>query len=141
MISSPGKIARRVSCLCPGNSTQSARANSALGRAKFKSPTRIAAPASKHNKTPRSPPQQSRSNCHKDYKAHLLCYSASVEGLKAREPGDESLTANVFSTILSELPQAENQSIEAYYQVMAQGLLSMTAWDDMLGLTSTGIPG
>ena len=45
-----------------GNSTQSARANSALGRAKLKSPTRIAAPTSKHNKVPRSPPQQNRSS-------------------------------------------------------------------------------
>ena len=45
-----------------GNSTQSARANSALGRAKLKSPTRIAVPTSKHNKIPRSPPQQTRSS-------------------------------------------------------------------------------
>ncbi|KAK3167863.1 hypothetical protein OEA41_004309 [Lepraria neglecta] len=45
-----------------GNSTQSTRANSALGRAKIKSPTRIAAPTSKHGKNPRSPPQHSRSN-------------------------------------------------------------------------------
>ena len=45
-----------------GNSTHSARTNSALGRVKLKSPTRIMAPTSKHNKTPRSPPQQSRSN-------------------------------------------------------------------------------
>ena len=45
-----------------GNSTQSARANSALGRAKLKSPTRIAVPTSKNNKIPRSPPQQTRSN-------------------------------------------------------------------------------
>ena len=45
-----------------GNSSQSARANSALGRAKFRSPTPIAATTSKHNKPQRSPPQQSRSN-------------------------------------------------------------------------------
>ena len=45
-----------------GNSTQSTRANSALGRAKLMSPTRIGAPPSKHNRNPRSPPQHSRSN-------------------------------------------------------------------------------
>lgn len=44
-----------------GNSTQSARANSALGRAKIKSTTRIAGPTSKHGKKPQSPPQHSRS--------------------------------------------------------------------------------
>ena len=83
------------------------------------------------------------------YKAHLLCFAASVDELKAREPGDGSLTAKVFSAILSTIPQAENQSSEAYYLVvfasiermheqaylvMAQGLLSMSAWDDALAV-------
>ena len=49
------------------------------------------------------------------YKAHLLCKAASVEEMKAREPDDESLTAKVFDTILSKLPQSENQSLEVYY--------------------------
>lgn len=79
------------------------------------------------------------------YKAHLLCKAASVKEMKAREPGDGSLTANVFGTILSKLPQSENQSLEAYYQqvfssinrthenaylLMAQGLLCVSAWYD-----------
>ena len=45
-----------------GKSTQSALANSALGRTELKPPTRILAPTSKHNKMPRGPPQQTRSN-------------------------------------------------------------------------------
>ena len=45
-----------------GNSTHSTRTNSALGRAKLKSPTRIAAPSYKYNRNPRSPPLHSRSN-------------------------------------------------------------------------------
>ena len=45
-----------------GNSTQSTRANSALGRAKIKPPIRIAPPPSQHVKYPRSPPQHSRSS-------------------------------------------------------------------------------
>ena len=79
------------------------------------------------------------------YKAHLLCKAASVEGMKAREPGDGSLTAKVFGTILSELPQAETQSLPAYYiqvfssinrthgnayLLMAQGLMSVSSWYD-----------
>lgn len=79
------------------------------------------------------------------YKAHLLCKAASVEEMKAREPGDGSLTAKVISTILSKLPQSENQSLEAYYQqifssinrthgnaylLMTQGLLCVSAWYD-----------
>ena len=79
------------------------------------------------------------------YKAHLLCKAASIEEMKAREPEDGSLTAKVFGTILSKLPQAENQSIEAYYLqvfssinrthehaylLMAQGLMSVSAWYD-----------
>ena len=83
------------------------------------------------------------------YKAHLLCRVASVEEIKGREPGDGSLTANVFSAILSKLPQAENESIEAYYLlifsgikkthqrvyfIMAQGFLSMNAWHDVLAV-------
>ena len=79
----------------------------------------------------------------------MLCYAANVDELKVREPGDGSLTAKVFSTLLSELPQGENESIEAYYLVvfssiermherayliMAQGLLSMSAWDDALAV-------
>ena len=83
------------------------------------------------------------------YKAHLLCRAASVEEIKVREPGDGSLTANVFSAILSKRPQAKNESWEAYYLfifsgikkthqrayfVMAQGLLSMNAWHDALAV-------
>ena len=83
------------------------------------------------------------------YKAHLLFRAASVEEITAREPGDGSLTANVFSAILSKLPQAENESLEAYYLlmfsgikkthqrayfIMAQGLLSMNAWHDALAV-------
>ena len=79
------------------------------------------------------------------YKAHLLCKAATVEEMKAREPGDGSLTAKVFGTILSKLPQLENQSLEAYYQqifssinrthesaylLMAEGLLCVSAWYD-----------
>ena len=79
------------------------------------------------------------------YKAHLLCKAATVEEIKAREPGDGSLTAKVFGTILSKLPQSENQSLEAHYQqifssikrmhenayfLMAHGLLSVSAWYD-----------
>ena len=84
----------------------------------------------------------------------MLCYAASVEELKAREPDDGSLPAKVFSTILSKLPQAENQSLEAYYLlvissikmmheraylIMAQGLLSMSAWDDALAVLKEAI--
>ena len=65
--------------------------------------------------------------------------------MKARQPDDGSLTAKVFGTILSKLPQSENQSLEAYYQqifssinrthenaylVMAQALMSVSAWYD-----------
>ena len=72
-----------------------------------------------------------------------------MEEIKARQPGDGSLTANVFSAILSKLPQAENESLEAYYLlifsgikkthqrayfIMAQGLLSMNAWHDALAV-------
>lgn len=79
------------------------------------------------------------------YKAHLLCKAASVEEMKVREPGDGSLTAKVLGTILSKLPQSGNQSLEAYYQqtfastnrthanaylLMAQGLMSVSAWYD-----------
>ena len=79
------------------------------------------------------------------FKAHLLCKAASVEEMKAREPEDGSLTAKVIGTILSKLPQSDNQSLEAYYQqifasinrthanaylLMAQGLLSVSAWYD-----------
>ena len=79
------------------------------------------------------------------YKAHLLCKAASVEEIKAREPGVRNLTAKVFGTILSKLPQAENQSIKVYYiqvfssinrthehayLLMAQGLMSVSAWYD-----------
>ena len=93
-------------------------------------------------------------SCPRDYRAHLLCYAASVEELKARELGDGSLPAKVFNTILSKLPQAENQSLEAYYLlvfssikmmheraylIMAQGLLSMSAWDDALAVLKEAI--
>ena len=79
------------------------------------------------------------------YKAHLLCKAASVEEMKAQEPDDGSLTAKVLGTILSKLPQLENQSLEAYYQqisssinrthanaylITAQGLMSVSAWYD-----------
>ena len=88
------------------------------------------------------------------YKAHLLCCAASVEGLKTREPGDGSLTAKVFSTILSKLPQGEHEPLEAYYLlvfssieriheraylVMAHGLLSMSAWFDALAVLEEAI--
>ena len=65
--------------------------------------------------------------------------------MKAREPDDGSLTAKAFGTILSKLPQSENQSLEAYYNqifssinrthenaylLMAQALISVSSWYD-----------
>ena len=83
------------------------------------------------------------------YKAHLLCYAVSIDELKARKPGDGSLTARVFSVILSKLPQAKDETLEAYYLlffsgihkiherayiILAQGLLCMGAWNDALAV-------
>ena len=88
------------------------------------------------------------------YKAHLLCCAASVEGLKAQEPGDGSLTAKVFSEILSKLPQGDNQSLKAYYLIifssikrmherayllMAQALVCHNAWADTLAVLEEAI--
>ena len=56
------------------------------------------------------------------YKAHILCRAASVEEIKVREPGDGSLTAKVMSAILSKRPQAENESLEAYYLLVFSGI-------------------
>ena len=88
------------------------------------------------------------------YKAHLLCCAASAEQIKAQEPGDGSLTAKVFSTILSKLPQRQDQSVESHcilvfssidrmhqqaYTILAQGLLSLNAWRDALTVLQEAI--
>ena len=88
------------------------------------------------------------------YKAHLLCRAASVEEIKAREPGDGSLTAKVFSTILSKIQQTEDQSLESYcvlvfssidimhqraYTILVKGLLSLNAWQDALAVVKAAI--
>lgn len=59
----PVSTTRRLSTASDsGNSTQSTRANSALGRAHIKSPTRLAAAVPKYSQYPRSPPHHSRSS-------------------------------------------------------------------------------
>ena len=83
------------------------------------------------------------------YKAQLLCNAASVDAMKAQEPGDGSLTAKVLNTVLSKLPQAKHQSSEVYYLLisssikrmqehafllMAQGLMCISAWYDALNV-------
>ena len=48
------------------------------------------------------------------YKAHLLYCAASAEQIKAQDPSDGSLTAKVLGTVLSKLPQTEDQSAESH---------------------------